>query len=147
MRTAKSARRRPHTSQGPIAICQLLETPLLNCVNYASLVATNAARHRIVAGKNKKLVEFGLRRAQGPDGAMSASRYSCLGGFDGTSNVQAGLLFGLEISGTHAHAYVSSFIDDEVLPDPSLKRADGTVYVVESEREKIHEGRCCCCCC
>jgi len=54
-------------------------------------------------------MEFGLRRAQGPDGAMSASKYSCIGGFDATSNVLAGKIFGLVISGTHAHSYVMSY--------------------------------------
>jgi nicotinate phosphoribosyltransferase len=58
--------------EGPLAVCQIFETAMLNLINFACLMSTNAARHRLVAGKNKTLIEFGLRRAQGPDGAMSA---------------------------------------------------------------------------
>ncbi|KAK6128689.1 hypothetical protein DH2020_037539 [Rehmannia glutinosa] len=71
--------------EGPVAVVQLLETSFVNLINYASLVATNAARHRFVAGKSKLLLEFGLRRAQGPDGGISASKYCYMGGFDATS--------------------------------------------------------------
>ena len=62
-----------------------------------------------IAGENKRCIEFGLRRAQGPNGAMTASKYSYLGGFDASSNAQAGFKFGVPIVGTHAHSYVMSF--------------------------------------
>uniref|UniRef100_A0A2P2LWB6 nicotinate phosphoribosyltransferase n=1 Tax=Rhizophora mucronata TaxID=61149 RepID=A0A2P2LWB6_RHIMU len=111
---------------GPVAVVQLLETPLLNQVNYASLVATNAARHRFISGKTKVLLEFGLRRAQGPDGAIGASRYCYMGGFDSTSNVAAGRLFGIPLRGTHSHAFVSSFMSPDELVEKSLQSADGS---------------------
>ncbi|KAA3461356.1 nicotinate phosphoribosyltransferase 2-like isoform X1 [Gossypium australe] len=104
--------------EGPVAVVQLLETPVLNLVNFASLVTTNAARHRLVAGRSKMLFEFGLRRAQGPDGAIGASKYCYIGGFDATRwfaeyfNVAAGRLFGIPLRGTHSHAFVSSFMVD-----------------------------------
>ncbi|KAL8124916.1 nicotinate phosphoribosyltransferase 2-like [Apium graveolens] len=112
--------------EGPVAVVQLLETPYVNLINYASLVATNAARHRFVAGKSKLLLEFGLRRAQGPDGGISASKYCYLGGFDATSNVAAGRLFGIPLRGTHSHAFVSSFMSPDEIVDKSLRRCDGS---------------------
>ncbi|KAK7307637.1 hypothetical protein VNO77_40879 [Canavalia gladiata] len=112
--------------EGPIAVVQLLEAPFLNLINFASLVATNAARHRFVAGKSKTLLEFGLRRAQGPDGGVGASKYCYIGGFDATSNVAAGMLFGIPLRGTHSHAFVSSYMSLDEITNKRLRRKDGS---------------------
>lgn len=110
---------------GPLLVVQLLETPLLCLVSYASLIATNAARLRLIAGPGKRLLEMGLRRAQGPDGGLTASTYSYLGGFDASSNVLAGQLRGVPVAGTLAHSFVTSFSGTEVPPDPMLAPAAG----------------------
>ncbi|KAH8074757.1 nicotinate phosphoribosyltransferase [Aureococcus anophagefferens] len=102
--------KRAAASRGAAAGCARPEPTLV------AQVTTNAARMRLAAGPDKKLLEFGLRRAQGPDGGVSASRYAFQGGFDGTSNVLAGRLFpDLPVSGTHSHAFVQSYITGDEL--------------------------------
>jgi nicotinate phosphoribosyltransferase len=94
--------------KGPLIQCQLLETPLLNIINFQTLIATKAARINLAA-QGAPVLEFGLRRAQGIDGALAASRASFIGGCTSTSNVMAGKLFGIPVSGTHAHSWIMSF--------------------------------------
>ncbi len=95
---------------GPIMECQLIETPLLNCVNFETLVATKAAR--VCQAAEAPVAEFGLRRAQGAAGGVWASRAAVVGGCASTSNVLAGRLFDIPVSGTHAHSWVMSFPDE-----------------------------------
>eukprot|EP00761_Pharyngomonas_kirbyi_P013120 gb/GECH01013147.1/.p1 GENE.gb/GECH01013147.1/~~gb/GECH01013147.1/.p1 ORF type:complete len:568 (+),score=143.32 gb/GECH01013147.1/:1-1704(+) len=114
--------------EGPMAIAQLLESTLLCLVNYPSLVATNAARHRLAVGPDKTILEFGLRRAQGPDGSISATRYSYLGGADGSSNTMAGYLFDIPIRGTMAHSYITSFASLDDFIDRDIVASNGEQY-------------------
>lgn len=92
---------------GSIMECQLLETALLNCVNFETLIATKAAR--VCSAAQAPVAEFGLRRAQGVAGGVWASRAAVVGGCASTSNVLAGKLFSVPVSGTHAHSWVMSF--------------------------------------
>jgi nicotinate phosphoribosyltransferase len=94
--------------RGPILQAQIVETTLLNLLNFQTLVATKAARI-CWAAKGDPVIEFGLRRAQGVDGGVTASRAAYVGGCAGTSNVLAGKLFGIPVRGTHAHSWVMSF--------------------------------------
>jgi nicotinate phosphoribosyltransferase len=94
--------------EGPLLECQLVETALLNMINYQTLIATKAARI-CLAAEGEPVMEFGLRRAHGPDGGMSGSRAAYIGGCTGTSNVLAGKVYGIPVSGTQAHSWVMSF--------------------------------------
>src|SRR6056297_3510924 len=110
---------------------QLIETLLLNQLNFQSLISTKASRMRQMAG-DKILVDFGLRRAQGP-GGYYASRAAVIGGFDATSNVRAGRDFAIPISGTMAHSFVQCY-DEEVdaFRDFSRGHPDNCVLLVDT---------------
>lgn len=116
---------------GPILQCQLVETPLLTILNFQTLIATKAARI-VEAAQGDRVIEFGMRRAQGPDGALSAARAAFIGGVGATSNILAGQLFNIPVKGTHAHSWVMSFTEEqdafaayaEVFPDDSVFLVD-----------------------
>lgn len=88
---------------------QLVESALLNIINFNTLIATKAARVVQAAGADSQVLEFGMRRAQGPDGAMSASRAAFIGGCAATSNSLAGMRYGIPVRGTQAHSWIMSF--------------------------------------
>nr|WP_263323730.1 nicotinate phosphoribosyltransferase [Neobacillus sp. Marseille-Q6967] len=95
----------------PLAEAQLVETALLNIINYQTLIATKASRIKQVVG-NEVAMEFGSRRAQEMDAAIWGTRAAYLGGFEATSNVRAGKMFGIPVSGTHAHSMVQAYKDE-----------------------------------
>ncbi|MGB7978963.1 MAG: nicotinate phosphoribosyltransferase [Chlamydiales bacterium] len=98
--------------KGPIWQAQLLESPLLNLINFQTLIATKSARICLAAHPDP-VIEFGMRRAQGFDGAISASRAAFIGGCESTSDVMAGKLFGIPVRGTHAHSWIMAFDKEE----------------------------------
>lgn len=117
---------------------QIVETILLNLLNFQSLVATKASRIRMVA-QDKMLLDFGLRRAQA-SGGYFASRAAIIGGFDGTSNVMAGRDYNIPASGTMAHSFIQSY-DDEIkaFRDFAENRPQNCVFLVDTY-DTLHSG-------
>lgn len=95
----------------PIMEAQLVETAILNMINHQSLIATKASRV-VYAAKGDGIMEFGLRRAQGPDAGIYGARAAMIGGCIGTSNVLTGQMFDVPVKGTHAHSWIMSFPDE-----------------------------------
>ncbi|MDR0452705.1 MAG: nicotinate phosphoribosyltransferase, partial [Treponema sp.] len=117
---------------GGLIECQILEGMLLNIINFQSLIATKTARVWLAAGKGT-VMEFGLRRAQGFDGAMSASRAAFIGGADGTSNVLAGKAYGIPVLGTMAHSWVMAFPSEEDAFDTYAELyPDKTIFLIDT---------------
>ena len=117
---------------GPLLQSQIVETALLNIINFQTLIATKAARV-VMAARGEPVLDFGLRRAQGIDGGLSASRSAYIAGCAGTSNVLAGRLYGIPVKGTHAHSWVMCF-DDELEAFQTYARAmpNNCVFLVDT---------------
>jgi len=132
---------------GPLLVCQLLETPLVNILNFQTLIATKASRvcH---AADGQPVFEFGLRRAQGIDGGLSASRAAYLGGCIATSNTLAGKLYNIPVQGTHAHSWVMAFPTEKaafqayatVFPDNCIFLVD-TYNTLNGTKNAIEVGQ------
>lgn len=133
--------------RGPIIQCQVLETPLLNMMNFQTLIATKAARV-CQATRGEPVLEFGLRRAQGLDGALAASWAAFVGGCAATSNVLAGKLFGIPVKGTHAHSWIMSFDSEpeafqtyaEAMPNNCVFLVD-TYDTLQGVRHAVEVGK------
>lgn len=132
--------------KGPLLQCQLLETVLLNIINFQTLIATKASRI-CYAAKGEDVLEFGLRRAQGIDGGLAASRAAFLGGCAATSNVLAGKFYDIPLRGTHAHSWIMCFADEltafktyaAALPDNCVFLVD-TYNTIEGVKNAIAVG-------
>jgi nicotinate phosphoribosyltransferase len=133
--------------KGPIWQAQLLESPLLNLINFQTLIATKAARICLAAHPDP-VIEFGMRRAQGVDGAISASRAAFIGGCVATSDVIAGKIFGIPVRGTHAHSWIMAFEDEmeafemfaKVMPTNCIMLID-TFDSIEGVKRAINVAR------
>lgn len=146
------------TVEGTLAEAQFVETALLNIINFQTLIATKAARVCHMAG-DASVIEFGLRRAHGPDGGLSVARAAYIGGVRSTSNVEAGHRFGIPVKGTHAHSWIMAFPDEltafrayaDVFPDGCILLVDtydtlasgipNAITVAGELRAKGHELR------
>jgi nicotinate phosphoribosyltransferase len=133
--------------RGPLIQGQLIETPLLNIINFQTLIATKSARIN-QAAQGEPVLEFGLRRAQGIDGGLAASRAAYIGGCSATSNVLAGKIFNIPVRGTHAHSWVMSFASEaeafeayaEAMPNNCIFLVD-TYSTLDGVVEAIRVGR------
>lgn len=117
--------------EAPLIEAQLIETALLNIVNYQTLIATKASRIKQVVG-DQPVSEFGTRRAHEFDAAIWGTRAAYIGGFSSTSNVRAGKRFGLPVSGTHAHSFVQAYRDEYVAFHKYAKRHYNCVFLVDT---------------
>jgi len=133
--------------EGPILQAQLVETTLLNIINFQTLIATKASRV-VEAAAGEPVLEFGLRRAQGVDGALSAARAAYIGGCAATSNVLAGKRYGIPVRGTHAHSWVMAFASEleafqayaSALPNNVILLVD-TYDTIQGVRHAVEVGR------
>lgn len=133
--------------KGPLLQCQLFETPFLNILNFQSLIATKASRV-CQAANWEPIIEFGLRRAQGVNGGLAASRAAYIGGCFATSNTLAGKLYDIPVRGTHAHSWVMAFSTElesfqayaKALPDNCILLVD-TYNTLQGVARAIEVGK------
>ena len=133
--------------KGPLYQCQIIESAIINILNFQTLIATKACRMNIAASGDP-ILEFGLRRAQGIDGALAASRASYIGGCSSTSNVLAGKIFDIPVSGTHSHSWILSHHSEidafrsfsEVMPDNCILLVD-TYDTLKGVEKAIEIGK------
>ncbi|WP_413376455.1 nicotinate phosphoribosyltransferase [Alkalihalobacillus sp. 1P02AB] len=117
--------------EAPLVEAQLIETAILNIVNYQTLIATKAARIKHVLG-DATAMEFGTRRAQEMDAAIWGTRAAIIGGFDATSNVRAGKMFNIPIAGTHAHSMIQAYRDEYTAFHKYARRHKDCVFLVDT---------------